>query len=305
MRPRSLSMLFGVNLEHFSGAVTALQGGACAAIGSLTFSLPIGAKREGAGRWLGREPDPSLHWVSSHTVLAVLVGLASLSGLPGCKKEGKQLGKALKQTIDYSTQFDEKTKFRFQHGKLPKEVWRAQENTDDPNRPKFDMDFWVDRNSPAQVIRKRLQALVTTVKQGSPYRAVRARAWVKGLVHFGDAVGEYWLASDGGGWDGSPIGYRHLEVHAVTDLRRQPYRVALEAEKAWVELMQRRRMKRLARKDPLAVDRKAFEKAAERLGLTPESVADTIAKVRGLFVSARARAQPATSGRRAAGRPGH
>ncbi len=230
------------------------------------------------------------------TALAVWVLAAlSLLGLSSCKKEGRQLGKAFKKTIDYSTQFDEKTRFKFQHGKLPKEVWRAHENTDDPNRPTFDMDFWVDRNTRAQVIQSRLHALVTTVKQGSPYKVVRARAWIKGLVHFGDWVGEYWLASDGGGWDGRPIGYRHMEVHAVTELRRQPYRIALEAEKAWVALMKRRRMKRLARKDPLAVDRKAFEQAAQTLGLTPESVAATIAKVRGLFAAARTQARAAGS----------
>ncbi len=227
-------------------------------------------------------------------------------GWSSCKKEGKQLGQAFKQTIDYSTQFDEKTKIKFQRGELPKDVWRAGENTDDSNRPKFDMDFWVDRNTPSKVIRHRLQALVTTVKQGSPYKAVRARAWIRGLVHFGDWVGEYWLASDGGGWDGNPIGYRHLAVYAVTNMRSQPYRVAKEVERAWVALMKKRRMKRLARKNPEAVDEKAYEIAAERLGLTPQSVADTMAQVRGLFVAARAggpgprsgAASPRATGRR-------
>ena len=258
MRSHGLSMLFGVVFEEKSSSIQkgALESLSCVGFGSLTVAT--------AGLLFG------------------------LMGWSSCKKEGKQLGQAFKQTIDYSTQFDEKTKIKFQRGQLPKDVWRAGEDSDDPNRRRFDIDFWVDRNTSAEVIRHRLQALVTTVKQGSPYKAVRARAWIRGLVHFGDWVGEYWLASDGGGWDGNPIGYRHLAVYAVTNMPSQPYRVAVEAERAWVELMKKRRMKRLARKNPEAVDRKAFESAAERLGLTPQSVADKMAQVRGLFVAARA-----------------
>ncbi|MCD6497706.1 MAG: hypothetical protein J7M25_05290 [Deltaproteobacteria bacterium] len=206
--------------------------------------------------------------------------------MSGCKKEGKQVRKAYETTLNYATMFDEKRRLRAKGGPLPKGVWRAAENNEEVGRRRLELEIFVSFSMPADKLKKRLQHFALVAKKGSSYKAIRVRAWPDGLVHFGGVMGSYVLASDGGGWDQSRVGYRVVSVRPMTGLTENDLRLLRRLEKAYDSMLKTKQYSKLAQRKPRRFEDVVIQEVAARAGLTPESVRATVDRARRIFGTA-------------------
>ncbi len=216
------------------------------------------------------------------TAFSVLFSAAAC-GLVSCKREGRRLKEAYRQSYEYTTMFDRRTRRSRLRAELPKEVFRAEEIQEGAGRVKLDMDIYVPFGIEPGAVRATLKELATKAMGVGGYRAVRARAFYEGLVHFGGPVGTYVLSKDGSGWDGTVSGYRVTSVH-LPRLARNDYEILKTVEVVWRELRARAR-----RKNPRRIEEQAVAEAARRLGLTERSVAETVARARARFAESGSR----------------
>jgi len=211
------------------------------------------------------------------SALSVLVVFGSMSG---CKREGKQVRKAYETTLNYATMFDEKRRLRAKGGPLPKGVWRAAENNEDVGRRRLELEIFVSFSIPADKLKKRLQHIALAAKRGSSYKAIRVRAWPDGLVHFGGVMGSYVLASDGGGWDRSRVGYRVVSIRRLSGLTENDVRLLHKLEASYDAMIKMNRYKKLAQRSQKRFEDVVVQDVAARAGLTPAFVRATVEKAR-------------------------
>ena len=221
----------------------------------------------------------------------VTVGVWSLVAFlvaSGCKKEGKQVRKAYESAIEYGESLKEKGPNIKYRKKLPGDVWRYRENYEMPGRSRLEVELDLPYNAKPKAIKAVLKKVATKAKAGTPYKAIRVRAWPRNLRRYGGIMGAYVLAIDGGGWARERVGYRQMKITLNTSKDAPPptqheYSLLLRMEEFHQKLLkEKKRYRRMAKKRPEKFRALVMQKVAAESGLTTASV-EAIAKRAGEF----------------------
>jgi hypothetical protein len=205
--------------------------------------------------------------------------MAAFGPVSGCKNEGKKVKEAYERAFEYGESLKQKEPKFFNRKKLPADVWRYRENNEIHGRSRLEVEVFMDADAEPEAIRKHLRKLTTLAKAGTSYKAIRVRAWPRGLRHYGGIMGVSVLAADGGGWAGERVGYRQLKVTVDQSGGSRPptkheYALLEKLEKTHAALIQeKKRYKRMAERRPERFRKLVVKKVAKESGLTKASVA--------------------------------
>jgi hypothetical protein len=209
-----------------------------------------------------------------------VVALTVVCGGAGCRErahqgdEGSKVKEAVEKFIDFGMSNE-----RYDHGKqverLPPAKVRSRrvDNTMSP-RLRLDLEIELPYDLRGAALERAMLESARRALAGTPYQAVRVRAWPGPLKRFGGTMGYAVVAVDGHGWDGERLGYREARS-LLADTAARPnaldYKILcaleLEAEKL------------AGSKAKPAAQRKQAEAAvAKALGLQLEAVRNAVAK---------------------------
>ena len=247
-------------------------------------------KKRSERTYLFVHPEPTFGRVlftgSAFSVAAAAFFVVSFTG---CKKEGKKVREAYETVFKYSEEIQGRDPEVVMRRRLPKDVWRVKDNREIFNRPRLEVELDMPYDSSPDRIRKRLRKVTTMAKAGTPYKAVRVRAWPKGLRRYGGIMGVSVLSPDGGGWAGERVGYRQLKITLNTSGQvkkptRYEYSVLLELEKFHFKLLEEGRYQAMQERSPEKVEKIVIKQVAARKGLTPDSLAKIVARARTYYL---------------------
>lgn len=235
------------------------------------------------------EPIPGRVFFVGGAVSAAAAAAFFILPVASCKKEGKRVREAYEQVFKYSEEIQGRDPEVVMRRRLPKDVWRVKDNREIFNRPRLEVELDMPYDALPDRIRKRLRKVTTMAKAGTPYKAVRVRAWPKGLRRYGGIMGVSVLSPDGGGWAGERVGYRQLKITLnTTGQIKKPtqyeYSVLLELEKFHFELLQKGRYQAMQERSPEKVEKIVIKQVAARKGLTPASLAKIVSRARAYYL---------------------
>ena len=222
------------------------------------------------------------------SVLCISFSVLCVMTAPGCKREGEQARKAYEDAIEYAESLKDKQPRIVERKKLPGDVWRYRENYEMQNRPRLEIELDLPYNAKPEEIKPVLQKVATKAKAGTPYKAIRVRAWPRNLRRYGGIMGYYVFSIDGGGWERERVGYRQMKIALNTAKDARPptqheYSLLLRMEEVHEKLLKEdKRKRRMAEKAPEKFRSLVMEKVAAESGLTTASV-EAIAKRAGRY----------------------